>query len=376
MTPSSTPSTPSGLFGLTLEGLRDRLAAWGEQPYRATQILEWAYGRGATSYDEMTNLSKALRARLIAELPLYTSSIVGCEASRDGTVKLLLAWPDGATSECVMIPEGARRTVCLSTQVGCAVGCVFCASGLNGLQRSLSAGEMVEQVMRAGQRCAAGERVSNVVFMGLGEPLANYDATLSAVRTINAAWGLHIGARKITISTVGLPKMIRRLAGEGLQITLALSLHAPTDELRHRLIPSAGRVTIESLIEAAHDYFERTGREITLEYVLLAGVNDSEQAARALAAVARKTRANVNLLTYNPVEGLPFRRPEKRDAERFLGALRAAGINAHLRPGRGLDIDAACGQLRRRAAASGAPSGEPVGPASDEPGRAPEDPDQ
>jgi 23S rRNA (adenine2503-C2)-methyltransferase len=362
MTPSATPSTPSGLFGLTPEDLRDRLAAWGEPSYRATQILEWAYGRGATSYDEMTNLSKALRVRLVADVPLYTSTVLRRQASRDGTVKLLLAWPDGATSECVMIPDGARRTVCLSTQVGCAVGCAFCASGMNDLQRSLSTGEMVEQVMRAGQQCAPGERLSNVVFMGLGEPLANYEATLGAVRTINAAWGLHIGARKITISTVGLPKMIRRLAGEGLQVTLALSLHAPTDELRRRLIPSAARVKIESLIEAARDYFERTGREVTLEYVLLEGVNDSDQAARALAAIARQTRANVNLLTFNPVEGLPFRRPSKQDAERFLQTLRSEGISAHLRAGRGLDIDAACGQLRRRETAN------------DESALAPEDP--
>lgn len=350
MTCSSPSPTHRSLFDLNLDELRDNLAAWNEPSYRATQILEWVYGRGVTCYDQMTNLAKALRSRLAAELPLYGSSIVRSQTSCDGTVKLLLGWPDAATSECVMIPDRIRRTVCLSTQVGCPVGCVFCASGMGGLERSLSTGEMVEQVMRVRLLCAGDERLSNVVFMGLGEPLANYDATLAAVRTINAEWGLGIGARKITISTIGLPKMMRRLAGEGLQITLALSLHAASDELRRRLVPWAKQCTIESLLDAAAYYFERTGREVTFEYVLLAGVNDSQQDAKDLAAVARKTRGNVNLLTFNHVEGLPFHAPSKQHAEQFLQVLRAEGINAHSRSGRGLDIDAACGQLRRREA--------------------------
>lgn len=337
-----------GLFNHDEDSLRELLASWNEPAFRAQQVLEWVYLRGALDYAEMSNLPQRLRARLTEELPLYESTIVTRQESGDGTVKLLLRWSDGATSECVLIPDGERRTACISSQVGCPVGCVFCASGLNGLERQLSAGQIVEQAMRVRALCEGGPRLSNVVFMGLGEPLANYEATVRAVRTINAAWGMGIGARKITVSTVGLPKQMRRLADEKLQITLALSLHAPTDELRKQIIPWAERVSIEALVEACNYYFASTGREVTLEYILLGDLNDSEEHARSLAAVARKMRANVNLLAYNPVESLPYRRPSDHAALVFLSVLRRTGVNAHLRRSRGLDIDAACGQLRRR----------------------------
>jgi len=322
--------------------------SWGHPAYRALQVLEWVYQHDVHSYDEMTNLPKALRARLSAELPMYESTLVPQQVSDDGTIKLLLRWPDGAASECVLIPDGDRRTACISSQVGCPVRCVFCASGLGGLERQLSTGQIVEQAMRIRHLCRNGRPLSNVVFMGLGEPLANYDATVRAVRTINARWGLNIGARKITVSTVGLPKPMCRLADERMQITLALSLHAPTDELRKRIIPWAERVSLSSLIEAANYYFDRTGREVTLEYILLGGLNDTPEHARQLATVSRRMRSNVNLLLYNPVEGLEYQRPRDSDAERFLMILRERGTNAHLRRSRGLDIDAACGQLRRR----------------------------
>lgn len=338
-----------GIFDHTPDSLRELLGLWGEPAYRATQVLEWAYRHGVTRFEEMTNLSKALRTRLAAEKVLYESSVVSEQESNDGTVKLLLAWSDGATSECVLIPDEDRRTACISTQVGCPVGCVFCASGLDGLQRQLSAGQIVEQAMRVRSLCGGDARLSNIVFMGLGEPLANYAATVASVRTINAEWGLGIGARKITISTVGLPSQMRRLADEGLQVTLALSLHAPNDELRRQLIPWAENVTIETLVGAANDYFDKTGREITLEYILLGGVNDSEGLAADLARVARRMRSNVNLIAYNPVEGLPYERPTREAIARFVEALRQRGINAHVRRSRGLDIDGACGQLRRRA---------------------------
>lgn len=369
-----------GLFDHTPESLAEHLRQLEEPPYRAGQVIEWVFRQRATSYDDMTNLPKPLRAMLARDVPIYRSRVVKRQDSRDGTTKLLIDWSprpvgsddraaaqatgDRYTAECVLIPDGdqrvvpqrtaagrtavGRQTVCLSTQVGCPVGCTFCASGLDGLQRQLCSGEMVEQVMRASQLLKGDDRVSNVVFMGLGEPLANYGATLAAVRALNADWGMNIAARRITISTVGLPDQMRRLAGEGLQVTLALSLHAPTDELRRRLIPWAKRVTIASLIDAGRYYFERTGREITLEYVLLGGTNDGAEHAASLAGVARKLRCNVNLIAYNPVDGLPFRRPDDRDADRFLSALRSQGINAHLRRSRGLDIDGACGQLRRR----------------------------
>ena len=333
------------LFHMTPESMRALLGRWSEPSYRATQILEWAYRHGATSYDQMTNLPDALRRHLADELPVYQSKIVQRQESSDGTVKWLLEWPDGTTSECVLIPDDRRRTACISTQVGCPVRCAFCASGLKGLERQLSAGQIVEQAMRASQDCRDSATLTNVVFMGLGEPLANYDATVAAVRTINADWGMGIGARRITVSTVGLVKPMQRLADEGLQITLAISLHAPSNELRRELIPWASRATVDSLIDAANYYFDRTGREVTLEYILLKDFNDAEHHARQLATVAGRMRGNVNLLMYNPVEGLPYRRPLDQTARRFLQALRARGVNAHLRRSRGLDVDAACGQL-------------------------------
>lgn len=351
-TPAPTPDDrPAlGLLDHTPDTLRALFATWEEPSYRATQILEWVFERRAKSYADMSNLPKGLRTRLADELPLYQSEIASRQQSADGTTKLLLRWTDGATSECVLIPDEDRRTTCISTQVGCPVGCVFCASGLGGLQRQLSAGQIIEQALRIRDEVEQEGRLTNVVFMGLGEPLANYDATVHAVRTINAPWGLGVGARKITVSTVGLPKMMQRLADEKMQITLALSLHAPTDELRRQIIPWAERVSIASLVEACNYFFKTTGREVTLEYILLGGLNDGEAHARQLADVARQIRSNVNLLQYNPVDGLPYARPSERAAGRFLSTLRNLGINAHLRRSRGLDIDAACGQLRRREA--------------------------
>lgn len=348
--PSQKASTPAGVFDHTPETLATLFAGWGEPSYRATQVLEWVYVRRATSFSAMSNLSKALRSRLEAELPVYESEVIRQQDARDGTVKRLLRWKDQTTSECVLIPDGERMTACISTQVGCPVGCTFCASGLNGLDRHLTAGQIVEQAMRVQELCQ-DRRLSNIVFMGLGEPLANYAATVHALRTLNAEWGMGIGARKITVSTVGLPGPMRRLADEGLQITLALSLHAPTDELRRELIPWAERVSIDMLVDAARYYFERLGREITLEYILLGGVNDQVQHAKALVDVARRMRSNVNLIPYNPVEGLPYARPGDHAQTEFLAVLRSAGVNTHLRRSRGLDIDAACGQLRRREAA-------------------------
>lgn len=339
-------------FGLTVDDLRARMVGIGHPGYRATQLVEWVYQRDANSYESMSNLPKGMRDALERQLPLYTSFVVREQRSRDGTVKLLLRWSDGATSECVLIPDGDRNTACISTQVGCPVGCVFCASGLNGLQRNLTTGQIVEQAMRVRALCEPESRLSNIVFMGLGEPLANYHAVMSAVRVINAPWGMNIGARKITLSTVGLPRQMMMLADEGLQVTLALSLHAPTDELRREIIPWAERVTMDSLIDAANYYFRKTGREITLEYILLGGLNDRPEHARRLVEVAKRTRSNINLIAYNAVEGLPYLRPSDEAVAQFLAVLRGAAVNAHVRRSRGLDIDAACGQLRRRESAA------------------------
>jgi 23S rRNA (adenine2503-C2)-methyltransferase len=313
--------------------------------YRATQIINWIYRDHVFDFESMTNLSKTLRGRLQAEASVLQSRIVARSQSRDGTQKLLLQWVDEATTECVMIPSGQRRTACVSTQVGCPVACAFCASGLDGLDRNLSAAEIVEQAARLIQACGP---LTNVVFMGLGEPLANYEATLAAVRCMNAEWGLGIGARRMTISTVGLPSQMRRLADEGLQVTLALSLHAPTEALRQDLIPWARRVSLPELIDACRYYYDKTHREVTLEYIMLDGVNNTPGHAGQLADLTRRMRSNVNLIPYNPVEGLPYQRPSDDDVETFCAALVQSGVNVHVRHSRGLDRDAACGQLRRR----------------------------
>jgi len=384
--PSDRPATARvHVLGEELEALRQWLVSAGHQRYRADQIVEWAYGRDADSFDALSNLSRPLRAWLAERADIVRSRVTAESASTDGTRKLLLTWPDGNAVETVWIPEGGRNTVCVSSQVGCPVGCGFCASGLDGLKRDLTAGEIVEQawrvrrlvraagaenagapptapeaarvlrsstsqpVVRAGsvENGGAPPRLTNVVFMGMGEPLANYDAVLRAIRILNAPWGLNIGARKITLSTVGLPKQIRRLADEGLQLNLALSLHAPDEALRHELIPWS-KAPLTELLDACAYYFDRTGREITLEYVLLDGVNMAPRDAAKLAAIVRRLRCNVNLLRYNPVPGLAYQRPGAEAARVFREELRDRGVNAHVRASRGPDIEAACGQLRRR----------------------------
>jgi 23S rRNA (adenine2503-C2)-methyltransferase len=350
---SRDPQTPRRLLpDLSEAELREWLATAGEPAYRARQILGWVYGRLALTVDQMTDLPLALRRRLAAEFVVRSGQELGRSVAPDGTAKLLLAWSDGASTECVMIPgDGSRRTVCLSTQVGCDVGCTFCASGIGGSRRDLSVGEVLEQALAVGDLLAArGDRLSHVVFMGMGEPLANYEVTVAAARRLNAADGLGIAQRRITVSTVGLPKQIERLAGEGLQTTLAVSLHAPNDPLRRELIPWARGIPLARLLDACRRYFDRTGREVTFEYCLLAGVNDRPEHAVELAEIARDLRAHVNLMMYNPVPGLPYERPSRNAAIGFLKRLRGAGVNAHLRESRGLEADAACGQLRRRAA--------------------------
>lgn len=346
---------PVHIFEMTPDSLREWCASRGLPGYRSKQILEWAYLQAATTFEQMENLPAALRLDLASHFVLYESTVVSTQQSADGMTKLLLRWRDGATSECVLIREGDRRTACLSSQVGCPVRCSFCASGMGGLERQLTGGEIVEQAMRIRALCteeavdsrASAVRLSHIVVMGIGEPLANYEAVLAALRAIHAPWGLNIGARKITISTVGLPKQIRRLADEGLQFNLALSLHAATDELRRRLIPWTERVNLLDLLAAARYYFEKTGREITLEYVMLRDVNTRAADLDRLVRLARQLRCNVNLIPYNPVVGVEYHRPADAAMEDFARRLRDRGVNAHVRWSRGLDIDAACGQLRR-----------------------------
>jgi 23S rRNA (adenine2503-C2)-methyltransferase len=338
------------LLSVTPDDFAAFLKEIGEPAYRARQVFEWVYQKNAADFEAMTNLSKTLRQKLNEQWSVFEGRESRRQISEDGTIKLLIEWPDAATSECVLIPDEGRNTACISSQVGCPVGCHFCASGLGGLQRQLTAGQIVEQALRVRQMVQVGDptsRLSNIVFMGLGEPLANYAAVVTAIRLINADWGLNIGARKITVSTVGLPSQMMRLANENLQINLAISLHAPNDELRRQIIPWAKNISIEELVEAARYYFEKTGREVTLEYILLGNLNDQPEHANQLVKIARQMRCNINLIRYNPVPGLPFERPSSFATHKFVERLRERHVNVHVRKSRGLDIDAACGQLRR-----------------------------
>jgi 23S rRNA (adenine2503-C2)-methyltransferase len=342
-------------FGLLPREFDALVARWGLPAFRAAQVRDWVYRKLVTNPAEMFNLSKADRALLAGAVSFETAAITTQQCSRDGTLKLLLTWPDGGSAETVMIPDGQRRTACVSSQVGCPVGCRFCASGLNGVKGNLTAAQIIEQVVRLNQILAqevgpsgAHELITNVVFMGMGEPLSNYASVMSAVRIMNDPQCLGLGARRLTISTVGVPAKMRELAGEELPINLAISLHAPNEPLRKQLIPWAEHFALDNILDAARFYFDQTGREITLEYILLSGVNDRPEHARELVRVCRTIRANVNLIRYNEVESLPFKRPTSEDVMRFQEILRDAGVNAHVRKSRGRDIDAACGQLRRK----------------------------
>jgi 23S rRNA (adenine2503-C2)-methyltransferase len=329
--------------------LRDWLHARGQPPLRARQIRRWILQGRAESFDEMTDLPLELRQQLGQEFtPLGTRIVRHLEAG-DGTHKLLLKLQDDQLIECVLIQEGDRRTACISTQVGCGMGCVFCASGLGGLFRNLTVGEIVEQLVRLRNLTAGGDRLTHIVVMGMGEPLANLDNLLAALDVATAKDGFGIGARHITISTVGLPAKIRRLADLGKQYHLAVSLHAPNDPLRTRIVPTNTKTGLDDILAAADYFFERTGRQVTFEYVLLRDVNDSVTQARELARLLRSRNAHVNLIPFNDVEGLPYRRPTDAAIRDFIDTLHRDKVSVKVRKRKGSEIDAACGQLRRQA---------------------------
>ena len=359
------------MLGMNSSELDALVRAWGWPAFRANQLREWVYSKLVSDPAGMTNLGKADREAIHQRLEIAPAGIAAHQESNDGTQKLLLQWEDGGNAETVMIPDGDRRTACVSSQVGCPVQCTFCASGIAGVKGNLSAGQIVEQVYRLNQilkvkdeggrmkdegkpnsafslHPSSFDRITNVVFMGMGEPLANYANVMQAVRVMHDPKCLNLGARRITISTVGVPAKMRELAEEELPINLAISLHAPNEPLRKQLIPWAEHFALDDILEAARFYFEKTGREITLEYILLAGVNDRPEHARQLAKVCQTLRANVNLIRYNEVETLPYKRPAAKDVVAFQEILRHNGVNAHVRKSRGRDIDAACGQLRRK----------------------------
>ena len=350
------------------EELAKKFAQWGHPAYRVDQLLQWLYEKRVAHWEQMTNLPKALREHLAAEFALHTHELVRKQGARDTTQKFLWRLHDHALVESVLIPanpalygeQSDRHTLCVSTQVGCAYGCKFCASGLDGWKRNLEPYEIVEQVTaierwhdaqpeemeRLDGTRKADRAVNNLVIMGMGEPLANYDNLIKALRILNAPWGGGIGARKITISTSGLAPRIRQLADEPLQFRLAVSLHGATDAVRGRIMPVNRKHPIAELSEACAYYQEKKGRMITFEYILIAGVNDGLDQVRPLAQLARRLYAKVNLIPYNQVEGLEWERPDERSQENFLGALEHQGVTATLRREKGGDIDAACGQLR------------------------------
>jgi len=325
-------------------------AGWGWPTYRSAQVRDWVYKKLVADPRRMTNLGQRERDVLESAVTFVASTIITQQSSTDGTEKLLLSWQtDGANAETVMIPDADRRTACVSSQVGCPVGCKFCASGIGGVKGNLSAGQIVEQIFRLNLILQPKqERITNIVFMGMGEPLSNYANVMTAVRILHDPACFNIGARRITISTVGVPTKMRDLAEEQLPINLAISLHAPNESLRKELIPWAEYFALDDILDAARYYFDRTGREVTLEYILLSGVNDRPEHARQLAEVCQTLRANVNLIRYNEVQSLPFKRPQSEDVVTFQNILRHNGVNAHVRKSRGRDIDAACGQLRRK----------------------------
>jgi 23S rRNA (adenine2503-C2)-methyltransferase len=364
-------------FSLTPQSLGEWCLHRALPRFLPRQILEWVYQKNVIDPRRMSNIAVRHRDLLCQEIVFDSAALVRHQVATDGTQKLLLQWPSahdrraaapgtpantiplplvGAAApdpsrqtECVMIPAEddtkSRRTACISSQVGCPVGCRFCASGIGGLGGNLTVGQIVEQAHRLGRLSNVG-RITNVVFMGMGEPLANFANVTGAIRTLNADWGMKIGARRITISTVGLPDAIRKLVTFEVPVTLALSLHAPNDGLRRTLIPWAEYATIDEILDACDEWFAKTGREITLEYLLLRNVNDRPEHARELSGLARTLRANVNLIRYNEVRGLPFDRPTTEDVRTFQEILRQAGVNSHIRASRGRDIAAACGQLR------------------------------
>lgn len=332
------------LLDMTTDELTSAIEAMGERAYRAEQLADWVYRKGVTDPSAMSNLSP----KLAGHFEILTSRLAGRSDGRDGTVKLLLSLADGRQVETVMIPDARRTTACLSMQVGCAMGCSFCASAVGGLARDCTCGEMLEQVLHIQQ--VSSRRVTNVVFMGMGEPLANFDQTAKALRALIDPIRFGISARKITVSTIAPPGGILRLAGLDLPITLAISLHAPNDDLRGKLMPAARGTTIEQIISDARQFQRSRNREVTVEYLLLAGVNDGASYADQLANLAERFRCNVNLIRYNPVPGLPYHRPSSSAVRAFAERLAARGVNTHIRRSRGLDATAACGQLTRRAA--------------------------
>jgi 23S rRNA (adenine2503-C2)-methyltransferase len=369
------PSHPIRLLDLTRDELIAQLAAWGEPAYRAAQVRQWLYKQVAADPAEMTSLPATLRSRLVAESQIELLSPVTETVARDGqTTKALFRLRDGQLIETVLMRYNRRNTVCISSQAGCAMGCTFCATAKMGLQRNLTPGEIVAQVLyferwlrtalaedrsqvtAGGGKHQEAQRVSNIVVMGMGEPLANYANLWKALHTLVDAGAFGLGARHITVSTVGLVPAIDRFAEEPLQVNLAISLHAPNDTLRATLVPITHRYPVAELIAASHRYVAATNRRISFEYAMMAGINDSLALADELATLLQGLLCHVNLIPLNPVVGSPYQPSRREDVDAFVDLLRSRGVPTTLRLRRGIDIDAGCGQLRARVAGTAAPA--------------------
>ncbi|MFL6538169.1 MAG: 23S rRNA (adenine(2503)-C(2))-methyltransferase RlmN [Chthoniobacterales bacterium] len=342
------PPLKTAIQSLLVSELEDEV----HPAYRAKQIVEWLYAKRADSFDGMTNLPQAVREHLGTKFAFEKLEQVRVLGSKDTTQKFLWRLRDGNLIESVLIPASPalygdrsdRRTICVSTQVGCAYGCKFCASGLEGFSRNLQASEILQQLIAV--EAASGEKIDNVVFMGMGEPLANFESVSRAIHIINAPWGLGIGARRITISTSGLAPEIRKLANDPIQVRLAVSLHGATDQVRSKIMPVNRKYDVATLLDACQYYGRHKKQRITFEYILIDGVNDSDEQALELAKHCARIGAKVNLIPYNTVDGLEWRRPSRARQERFLSILHQHGAAATLRREKGHDIEAACGQLR------------------------------
>ena len=331
---------------LSFKELAAFLSEAGEPDYRAKQIRQWLFQKQVTAFGQMTNLSRTVRERLEERFSISRLKTLHRADARDGTIKFLFGLADGASIESVLIPEARRLTLCISTQAGCGFGCAFCATALLGLKRNLSASEIADQVLEASRTLLSGERITHIVLMGMGEPLANYAQTLNALEIItDGQWGLGISPRRVTLSTVGLIPQIEKLMEET-RVNLAISLHAPTNNLRAELMPVNRKYSLDQLLDCCRKLPIPRRKRITFEYVLLAGVNDSAEQARQLARALRGIPSKVNVIPFNPHPGSAFSRPAPDQIERFQNVLRDEGVQVNVRRPRGDDIQAACGQLQ------------------------------
>jgi 23S rRNA (adenine2503-C2)-methyltransferase len=332
---------------LDLKELESVFKGWNLAAFRARQVFSWVYKKGVTDFQRMSNLPADLRKRLQGNFYISGLKIVRDLRSEDGTEKLLFALPDENFVEAVNIPASGRLTACLSSQVGCKFSCTFCASGLLGFKRNLACGEIIEELYHL-KNSAKGHRITNIVFMGTGEPLDNYDNVLKAIRIINSKYSFNIGARRITISTNGITPGIKKLAEESLQVELSVSLHAADEETRSSLMPINKLYPLRELIEACRQYIKRTNRQVTFEYVLIKGINSDFTSAQKLGTILRGLNCKVNLILFNPIEGLDINPPNRQETHLFKDCLVNSGVHVTLRKSRGQDIEAACGQLRLR----------------------------